>query len=392
MIEVGLAPGRGRGVYATQSIKRSTVIERAPVIVIPGEQWRTLEQTDMFHYYFAWGEKLEAGAVALGYGSLYNHSFQPNAHFEYDVDNRFISYYALRDIAPGEEITINYNGEPDDQTRIWFPAAEGGVRRAAPKSKHRKALPTGPVARLEQHLPTEWWKGYYTGLYLLIHGNVVENPENARADVDRILEAVPLKPDSRILDLCCGQGRHCLELASRGFTGVTGVDQSQDLLKIARARAKDLSLAVHFSLDDARKLDMPSGRFDCVVILGGSVGLFDTPAEDLAMLHEARRVLKPDGVLLVEANSPAPFEPRTWDWIDHELFVCRERQFTPDGRLVTRETLHRTSRGVAEDQLCSVRLFPEDQLHVLLRRAGFTSVAPWGPTDGERLRLMASKG
>ena len=90
----------------------------------------------------------------------------------------------------------------------------------------------GPVADLEAHLPAEWWRKLFNALYVKTDGDVVENVENTRRDVDFILAAAPVTAHSQILDLCCGQRRHCLDLARRGFKNVTGVDRSRYLIRL----------------------------------------------------------------------------------------------------------------------------------------------------------------
>ena len=62
-------------------------------------------------------------ALALGYGSLYNHSYRPNARYD-DVGQRTKLFTALRAIEPGEEITINYNGDPEDGSPVGFEVIE----------------------------------------------------------------------------------------------------------------------------------------------------------------------------------------------------------------------------------------------------------------------------
>ncbi len=118
MIRIGDSPGKGRGIFASEPIAAHSLIERAPVIVIPAGQWEVMHKTILFDYYFAWGDH---SALALGYGSLYNHSYHPNARFVKQFAELMLEFYALRDIAPGEEIVINYNGDPADDSPLWFP-------------------------------------------------------------------------------------------------------------------------------------------------------------------------------------------------------------------------------------------------------------------------------
>ena len=108
-----------RGVFAKVPIKKGEVIEVCPVIVLPLKERKALDKSFLFNYYFYWGRKNQP-ALALGYGSLYNHSYQPNAEYDQKLKERVIVFKALADIPKNKEITVNYNGEPDDQSLLWF--------------------------------------------------------------------------------------------------------------------------------------------------------------------------------------------------------------------------------------------------------------------------------
>ena len=109
-----------RGVFSTQPIPEGSIIEVCAVIVIDRDEMEYLKKTELYNYYFDWDEEERSGAIALGYGSLYNHAYLPNA--EYILDKKFnrLEFYAIRDIEAGEEITINYNGDPSNQEKVWF--------------------------------------------------------------------------------------------------------------------------------------------------------------------------------------------------------------------------------------------------------------------------------
>src|SRR5947209_5108453 len=122
LIEVKRIKGKGRGVFARRAIAEGEVIERVPVLVLSldeikkGDAW-----TGLAGYCFLWGEGTVA--LALGYGSLYNHSFRPNARYD-DVAPLTKEFTAVRDIESGEEITVNYNGEPESRSAVWFKVVE----------------------------------------------------------------------------------------------------------------------------------------------------------------------------------------------------------------------------------------------------------------------------
>jgi SET domain-containing protein len=108
-----------RGVFATASIKKGEVIEICPVIPMPVGQTKYVEKTFLTNYYFVWGPKNQP-AIILGFGSMYNHSYSPNAEYIERVKDKQAVFKALRDIRKGEEVTHNYNGEADNQKKLWF--------------------------------------------------------------------------------------------------------------------------------------------------------------------------------------------------------------------------------------------------------------------------------
>lgn len=113
---------QGLGVFTFREIPQESIIEICPILYIPSKDIEAIKKTAINNYYFEWDENLDAGALALGYGSIYNHSFSPNAYYDVNFEDATISIYAYRDIIEGEEITINYNGDPEDSQPIWFDA------------------------------------------------------------------------------------------------------------------------------------------------------------------------------------------------------------------------------------------------------------------------------
>jgi hypothetical protein len=147
-----------------------------------------------------------------------------------------------------------------------FHATRGEPERISREPPGR-ARTLGPVSDLERHLPSEWWRTLFNSLYLETDGDVVENDRNTEQEVDLLVRSAGLERSHRILDLCCGQGRHALELARRGFSNVTGLDRSRYLIRLARKRAKQRHLAASFHEGDARRFRLGEGEFNCVCVL-----------------------------------------------------------------------------------------------------------------------------
>jgi hypothetical protein len=121
---VDVVPGKGRGVFAARLIRAGELIEKAPVLVVPHTQVDDIDRTFLDHYVYDWAVDSSQRAVALGFGSLYNHSYDPNAVYVKDFHGEALVYHALVDIEIGREILVNYNGDPTDRTPVWFDVVE----------------------------------------------------------------------------------------------------------------------------------------------------------------------------------------------------------------------------------------------------------------------------
>ncbi len=244
---------------------------------------------------------------------------------------------------------------------------------------NRGSRTLGPVHDLERHLPSEWWRTLFNAVYLQTDGDVVENTASTESDVALLIESAKLTPEDSILDLCCGQGRHSLELARRGFPHVTGLDRSRYLVRLARKRNKQQGLSATFREGDARKFRLPPESFTCVAVMGNSFGYFERSEDDLSVLASIWRVLKPGGRVVLDVVDGnwmrEEFEPRSWEWIDENHFVCRERALAHDGqRLISREIVTHAERGVIADQFYAERLYAYSELEALLKKAGFSDI------------------
>ena len=238
----------------------------------------------------------------------------------------------------------------------------------------------GPVENLESHVKADWWRHIFNANYLRTDGDVVEDKDITKKEVDMFLSILKLPLHSSILDLCCGQGRHTLELYKRGYTNVVGFDRSHYLINRARKLNKKEGFDAIFKEGDARKIPLKYDSFDAVIIAGNSFGYFESTVDDLRVLKEVMRVLKPGGTLLIDITDGSymreNFEPRSWEWIDKNYFVCRERMLSEKGeRLVSREVITHVNKGVIADQFYAERLYSSDDLKNLLVESGFSNFA-----------------
>lgn len=110
-----------RGVFATEEIKKGDLIESCPIIKTPEKDYPFLKKTRLRNYYFMWDKNNKKVAICLGFGSIYNHSYEPNATYKKQFKENLIDFIAIKDIKKDEEIRVNYNfGNPNNKSKLWI--------------------------------------------------------------------------------------------------------------------------------------------------------------------------------------------------------------------------------------------------------------------------------
>jgi SET domain-containing protein len=116
-------PNAGRGVYAKRNIKKGEIIEECPIIEVPKHDMSNLTESILVTYFFYFGKNKERLAVMLGFGSIYNHAYKPNAIHKINPTERIIEFIALNNIKKDAEITFNYKGGNSKKNMpLWFEA------------------------------------------------------------------------------------------------------------------------------------------------------------------------------------------------------------------------------------------------------------------------------
>ncbi len=140
-----------------------------------------------------------------------------------------------------------------------------------------------------------WWSRYYDDNYLNIFSYT---EQSAETEVEGIVRMLNLTPPSRILDLCCGFGRHSLILAERGYD-VTGLDISKAFLDYASSKADQRGIKLKLEQRDMRDIEHDN-EFDAVINIFTAFGFFDNEQEDLKVLESVVQALKPEGKFVID--------------------------------------------------------------------------------------------
>ena len=113
-------PDSDRGVFASAAFKKGELIETCPFIEVPKDEVESIENSIIINYVYFFGNEKEKMLLALGLGSIYNHSYSPNAKYKIVANKKVIEFSAIKDIKKNDEITVNYNQESPNAKPLWF--------------------------------------------------------------------------------------------------------------------------------------------------------------------------------------------------------------------------------------------------------------------------------
>ena len=228
----------------------------------------------------------------------------------------------------------------------------------------------------------ETWDAFFSDFYLRAFADDVRDQigrEQALAAAK--LARCPVGGD--VLDAPCGFGRHSIPLARAGYR-VTGTDRSQALLADARRRSQGERWPkwVHA---DYRELPLPDASFDLVVNLFSSLGYLGDE-QDTRALAEFRRVLRPEGRLVIETmhrdRLVRVFSEQDWKLLGEGRLLLEQRTFDPAAGVVQMTQTVIPTDGTRESRTMSLRVYTATELCAMLASAGFSETRCYGDFDG----------
>lgn len=235
---------------------------------------------------------------------------------------------------------------------------------------------------------TPWYislfRGDYQRYYLGARSGMIA-PARSDQEVKLIIERLGLRPGDRVVDFCCGTGRHAIRLAQAGMR-VTGIDLSAPHLREARQDATAAGVTVRWVRSDVRAVPRQlSGQFDAAINMFTSLGYFDSEAEDLRAVRSIAACLRPGGLLLCETMNRdwliRNYTPR--DWLRHNgATLLFERRFDASTGTNHEEFTIIEPGGRTRRHVSTLRLYSLLEFKQLLRRGGLTFRAALGDAAG----------
>jgi SAM-dependent methyltransferase len=237
------------------------------------------------------------------------------------------------------------------------------------------------IRRRKKH-STEWWARIFNDDYVSTIPKATVRGDQRK--VNFIEKNLALPPNSLVLDLACGNGRHSVGMAKRGYR-VVGIDLSLPMLAQAAELAQDENQNINFIHGDMRDLSFDR-TFDGIFCMGTSFGYFDEEY-NLRVLEGVVRSLKSGGSFLLEVANRDHVITQTPDltWFEGNGSVCMEEtqfDFSTSRLAVKRQLIMDGGRQVQNE--ISVRLYSLHELTDMFRQAGLTitSVSGHGATQG----------
>jgi len=215
--------------------------------------------------------------------------------------------------------------------------------------------------------------------------------EYAPREVEAMVSLLGLTSGARVLDLCCGVGRHSLEFARRGFR-VTGVDRTASYLEEARRRATQEGLEIEFVQDDVRSFCRPEA-FEAVFNYFTSFGYFASEDEERQVLDNAYASLRSGGTLLMDMMGKEILARvfRERDWREEDgMLILEERKLAPDWSSLDNRWIM-LKDGDQREVTVTTRQYSAAELGKLLKDAGFDRVDVYGDLSGVPYDMAARR-
>jgi ubiquinone/menaquinone biosynthesis C-methylase UbiE len=220
---------------------------------------------------------------------------------------------------------------------------------------------------MSQAIDLEWYKEFFEEMGIEYEDYpFTQNTEN---EVSWLIKEYLTNPEMKILDVGCGTGRHAINLATKGYKNITGIDLSPTMIRAAREVAKEKNVSIDFRVGDARELPFEN-EFDAALCLcEGAFGLLENDAENYKVLRAIHKALKKHGIFILTT-----------------LNLFREAEFDPMTCRVAMEIEIARKDGSKKTIKCSDRSYTFPELKWVMEQLGFEVILGADPFTKEPVK------
>ena len=235
-------------------------------------------------------------------------------------------------------------------------------------------------------IQSNWYENFFHGIALDLWRKVV-SPEQTQAEADFLVKTLECAPGSRILDVPCGNGRHSLELARRGYR-MTGLDISEEFIQEARDRSTAAGVQISWVLGNMRHIE-GEATYDGAFCFGNSFGYLEYSHME-AFVNGVSRALKPGSRFVVETGMVA--ESVLPNFKEREQFQFDDIHFTTENRYLADESCIETYDTYVRDGKVETRqskhwVYTVGEIRRMLERAGFVVLELHGSLECQPFTL-----
>ena len=214
------------------------------------------------------------------------------------------------------------------------------------------------------------------------------------AQVDFIARALELPEGARVLDLCCGWGRHTVRLAQRGYD-VTGLDLSAYHVRLAKQAARDAGVRAAWLRGDMREIPRDAGKFDAVINCFTAFGYFDDESENQRVIDGVARSLRRGGRFFIDTINQEGlmrvFRESDCTKRPNDALSIELRRYDALTGRINVDWIYLERDGEQHKAFHSVRLYRYVELAAMLSKAGLAPLRAWGNWDGSELSMQSPR-
>lgn len=200
----------------------------------------------------------------------------------------------------------------------------------------------------------------------------LQTEEWTQKDVAFLARQLPLPRYARVLDLCCGYGRHALRLAQRGYQ-VTGLDRDEAAINEARRRAAEAGQDIVYIADDMRHVSKAVGTFDAVINMWQSFSYFDEETNQ-DLLRQICRQLTPGGRFIIDMYNREYFESHQGHSRQEINGIIVESNGYMQGKRWHSALSYSDEHGQLGSDHMEWQLFSPDEFSTLAAQPGFETI------------------
>jgi 2-polyprenyl-3-methyl-5-hydroxy-6-metoxy-1,4-benzoquinol methylase len=216
----------------------------------------------------------------------------------------------------------------------------------------------------------EWFEKWFNKLYLELYSH--RNEKDAKAQISLIFKTLNISKSDYILDLACGEGRHCNIISNLGYN-IKGIDLSESLIESGKKKYPHIDI----EQGDMRKI---KGKFDVILSLFTSFGYFETDEENLSVLLSVSNALKENGYYWLDFLNPLfvrknliPFSKKT---LKNGTTAFEKR------KIINKFVIKEIEFSTGEKFIERVKLYEKDELIQMFFKVGIKPIGFFGDYSG----------